>query len=60
MSIVVFNDEGGQPGQANGMKSSRSWMVLGQGDKEGRTEERIKLCKARPRQRRIHESSSTT
>ena len=56
MSIVVVDEEGGQPVQANGMKSSRRWMGLGRGSKDGG---RIKLCKACLRQRRRYESSST-
>ena len=34
MSIVVVDEEGGQPVQANGMKSSRRWMGLGLGSKD--------------------------
>ena len=35
MGIVVVDEEGGQPVQPNGMKSSRRWMGLGRGSKDG-------------------------
>ena len=35
MSIVVVDEERRQPVRANGMKSSRRWMGLGRGSKDG-------------------------